>query len=95
LLGVVTKSDIFRALVSIFDSPIARVRITFDAAQGEDVFKMIAEMAQRRKVRVLTLITVQTHGHPVCIVEVSGEAVDKLLDDVWKSHHRVLSVLRL
>jgi hypothetical protein len=28
-------------------------------------------------------------------VEVTGDAVDTMLDDVWKSHHRVLSVIRL
>ena len=93
--GIITKSDIFRALVSIFESPTAGARITFDVSQGEDVFQLIGEMAQRRKLRVLNFISLQTLARPVCMVEVSGDGVDKMLDDVWKSKHRVLSVIRL
>jgi acetoin utilization protein AcuB len=95
LLGLVTKSDIFRALVSIFESAPTGARITFDISQGEDVFPLVAEIAQRRKLRVVTFVSMQKHERPVCVVEVSGTDVDKMLDDVWKSKHRVLSVIRL
>ncbi len=95
LLGMITKSDIFRALVSIFDSAGAGARITFDISQGEDVFPLVAEIAQRRHLRVVTFVSLQKHERPVCVVEVTGEAIDKMLDDVWKSKHRVLSVIRL
>jgi acetoin utilization protein AcuB len=95
LLGIVTKSDIFRALVSIFESAATGARITFDISQGEDVFPLVAEIAARRKLRVVTFVSLQKHERPVCVVEVSGLEVDKMLDDVWKSKHRVISVIRL
>ena len=95
LIGIITKSDIFRALVGIFESGAAGARITFDVPQGEDVFPLIAEIAQRRKMRVITFISLQKHERPVCMVEVAGHDVDKMLDDVWKSKHRVISVIRL
>jgi acetoin utilization protein AcuB len=95
LLGLITSTDIFRALVGIFESNVSGARITFDISKGEDVFPLIAEIAQRRKMRVLTFISMQKHERPVCVVEVTGDAVDTMLDDVWKSHHRVLSVIRL
>jgi acetoin utilization protein AcuB len=95
LLGIVTKSDIFRALVGIFESPTAGARITFDISQGEDVFPLVADFAARRKLRVLNFISLQKHERPVCMIEVAGTDVDKLLDDVWKSRHRVVSVIRL
>ena len=95
LKGIVTKSDIFRALVGIFESAQAGARITFDISQGEDVFPLIADIAKRRDMRVVTFVSMQKHERPVCVVEVSGEGVDKMLDDVWKSQHRVVSVIRL
>ena len=95
LLGLVTKSDVFRALVGIFESAASGARITFDISKGEDVFPLVAEIAQRRQLRVVTFVSMQTHERPLCVVEVSGAGVEKMLDDVWKSHHRVLSVIRL
>ena len=95
LLGLITKSDIFRALVGIFESAAAGARITFDISKGEDVFPLVADIAKRRDMRVVTFVSMQQHERPVCVVEVGGAAVDKMLDDVWKSHHRVLSVIRL
>jgi len=95
LQGIITKSDIFRALVGIFESGAAGARITFDVSRGEDVLPLIADIAQRRKMRVTTFISLQKHERPVCIVEVTGQDVDKMLDDVWKSKHRVISVIRL
>jgi len=95
LLGLITSSDIFRAFVGIFESNTAGARITFDISKGEDVLPLITEIAQRRKMRVLTFISLQKHERPVCVVEVTGAAVDTMLDDVWKSHHRVLSVIRV
>ena len=95
LQGLVTKSDIFRALVSVFESATTGARITFDISKGEDVFPLIADITQRRNLRVITFVSLQKHARPMCVVEVSGDGVDKMLDDVWKSHHRVLSVIRL
>lgn len=95
LLGLITSTDIFRAFVGIFESNTSGARITFDISKGEDVFPLITEIAQRRKMRVLTFISVEKHQRPVCVVEVTGAAVDTMLDDVWKSHHRVLSVIRV
>jgi len=94
LLGLITSSDIFRAFVGIFESNVSGARITFDISKGEDIFPLVAEIVQRRKLRVLTFISMQQHERPVCVVEVTGDP-DTMLDDVWKSHHRVLSVIRL
>ena len=95
LMGMITKSDIFRALVDIFEADKAGARITFDISQGEDVFPLVASIAYRHKLRVVTFVSMQKHERPVCVVEVVGNRVDDMLDDVWKSHHRVLSVIRM
>jgi hypothetical protein len=58
------------------------------------VFSLICEEARRRRLRVLSMISTHQDNVPVCVVHISGELVDKFLDDLWTSGHRVLSVIR-
>lgn len=96
LQGIITQSDIFRALVSIFESAgPGAARITFDISQKEDVFPLIADIAKKRDLRVVTFVSLQKQERPLCVVEVTGKNVEKMLDDVWKSQHRVMSVIKL
>jgi len=94
LVGLITESDIFRAFVSFFASPEASVRITFDISSSEDVFGWISRETRRRKLRIISLISSQQEQVPVCVIRVAGDTVDELIDDLWNSGHRVLSVLR-
>jgi len=94
LVGLITESDIFRAFVSFLASPGCGVRITFDISRGEDVFGLIAQVALKRGVRVVSLISSQQDNRPVCVVRLAGAGVEKFLDDLWSSGHPVLNVLR-
>lgn len=93
LIGLITESDILGAFVDVFAVPGQGARITFDLSQGEDVFDRIGPMVRRHGVRVITLISAHEHGHPVCVLRISGAHVERLLDDIWASGHRVLNVL--
>jgi acetoin utilization protein AcuB len=95
LVGVITESDIFRALVAVFDSAARGARITFDASRGEDVLPLLSDIAKRHGLRVINFISLQSHERPVCVVQVVGERIEPMLEEVWASHHRVISVLRL
>lgn len=95
MVGLITESDIFRAFVAIFESARGGVRITFDVSKGEDTFGLVAQAALRRGVRVLSLLSSQQGDRQVCVVRVAGAAVDEFMDDLWKSGHKVLNVLRL
>jgi acetoin utilization protein AcuB len=94
LIGLITESDVFRAFTSIFDLGVTGARITFDISQGEDVLPFITEATQRHKLRVTSFVSLHGHARPMCVVHVAGDAIDALLEDVWKSHHRLESVLR-
>ncbi len=94
LVGIITESDIFRAFVSIFSLSRGGARVTFEATEGEDLFKFVGGLVAARKSRVVSLITTQQDGKPVCVMHVNGGAIDGLLDDLWKSRHKVLNVLR-
>jgi acetoin utilization protein AcuB len=95
LVGIVTESDIFRAFVAMLVSPSGSARITFSVAAGEDIFSVIYRLSVPRKVRVISLNTSLHHETPVCVVRVAGGDLDAFLDDVWRSGHHVMNVLRI
>jgi acetoin utilization protein AcuB len=95
LVGLITESDIFRAMVEVLETPDRAVRITFSLKPGEDVLPMVADIARRRGMRVTSFMTLPRHDPPLCVVQLAGEKVDAALDDVWKSQHRVMNVVQL
>jgi acetoin utilization protein AcuB len=96
LVGLITESDIFRAFVELFEpSGEDGVRITFNISKQEDVFALMTSLASRRHLRVVNFVVLQKHERPMCVVHVTGEAIEELLDDVWKSRHQVVSVIHL
>ncbi|MBP9901480.1 MAG: CBS domain-containing protein [Verrucomicrobiota bacterium] len=94
MVGIITESDIFRAMVSLLSLPGRGARITFDMSKGEDVFGLVAQVAQRHRAQVVSLISATQDNRPVCVVRIAGETVDAMLDDLWASGHLVLNVLR-
>jgi acetoin utilization protein AcuB len=95
LVGLITESDIFRAMVEIFEARGRAVRITFSLKPGEDILPLVAEIAQRRSLRVTNFITLSHHEPPLCVVQLAGAKLEEALDDVWKSQHRVMNVVQL
>jgi acetoin utilization protein AcuB len=94
IVGIITEADIFRAFSSLFSAEGRGARITFDASKSEDVFEVIGKFARRDGVHVVSLIQTLQDKQPVYVVRVMGEGVDPLVDDLWRSGHLVLSVLR-
>ncbi len=95
LVGVITESDLFAAFANIFDPGSHGVRITFDNSRGEDVFPLIAQVTHHHRLRVTSFVSLLNHERPVCVVQVIGANTDAMLNDIWKSHHQVISVIQL
>jgi acetoin utilization protein AcuB len=95
LVGLITESDIFRALLEVFDAPEPAVRVTFSLAPGEDLLPLVADIARRRSMRVTSFMALPTHDPPLCVVQLAGVNVEAALDDIWKSKHRVMNVVNL
>jgi acetoin utilization protein AcuB len=95
LVGLITESDIFRAMIEVFETAGRSVRITFSLGTDEDVLPLIAAIAQRRRMRVTSFMALPGHEPPVCVVQLAGEAVEATLEDVWSSKHRVMNVVHL
>jgi len=94
LIGLITESDVFRAFTQLFDLSAAGARITFDISQEEDVLPFVSEVARKHGLRVTSFVSLHGIEHPMCVVHMSGEKIDAVLEDVWNSHHRVASVIR-
>ncbi len=95
LVGLITESDIFRAMVEVFETEDRAVRITFSLKPGEDVLPLMAGIAQRRGMRITSFMALPAHEPPVCVVQLAGQKVDETLEDVWNSQHRVLNAVQL
>ncbi len=97
LAGVITESDLFRAFVTVFDQDLHGVRVTFDNAHGQDVFPLVAEVTHRHRLRVMNFVSLHKHERPMCVLQVAGSpsAIEAMLNDIWKSHHPVVSVVHL
>ncbi len=95
LVGLITESDIFRAFLSILESTRGDVRITFEIKNNEDIFGMIAPIALRLGVRVVSLMSLHQDDRKLCVVRISGAKTQEMLNDLWKSGHTVLNVLHM
>jgi len=95
LVGLITESDIFRAMIEVFETEDRAVRITFSLKPGEDVLPLVAGIAKRRAMRVTSFMALPAHEPPVCVVQLAGQKVDETLEDVWNSQHRVLNAVHL
>jgi acetoin utilization protein AcuB len=97
LVGLITESDIFRAFAELFDPDTHGVRVTFDNTQGQDAFPLIAEVTHRHRLRVSSFVSMHKHERPLCVVQVTGSpaGIEAMLNDIWKSHHQVVSVIHL
>jgi acetoin utilization protein AcuB len=94
LVGIITESDIFKALINLLEGGEDSTRITFTVARDEDVFEFLAESIPSRNVRVHSLMSSRSEGKNLYVVRVSGKEVGALVEDLWRSGHQVLNVLR-
>jgi acetoin utilization protein AcuB len=95
LVGLITESDIFRAMVEVFETRERAVRVTFSLKPTEDVLPLVAEIAARRGLRVTSFMSLPRHDPPCCVVQLAGAKLEQALEDVWKSQHRVINVVQL
>ena len=94
LAGIITESDIFRAFVSLFGTHEQGARITFDVTQGEDVFELVGKLSKLFNLKISSLIWTRHDEIPVCVVRVTGKGVDKMLNELWRSGHAIVNVIR-
>jgi acetoin utilization protein AcuB len=95
LVGVLTESDIFRAFTAALGRAGASLRISFELAPGEDLVPLVVALAARHRQRVVSVATYVVDQQAVAVVRLAGPESPGLIDQLWKTGHRVRSILRL
>ncbi len=91
--GIITESDVFRALNTILGASPTTTRITFDLGADPHPFETVFQLAQRHDVEVLSFLTIRERERPVGVLRVRGAGYDDFVDALWKSKHQVLHVV--
>ena len=93
LAGIITESDIFRALTKLLSDHDGAVRITFDLTENENILSFLVEATQRHELVLLSFITFHDDDRRMAVARVHGDQVQCLIDELWKSGHRVVNIL--
>lgn len=97
LVGIITESDVFRAFVEMSGPDTAGVRVTFELGEDEELLPTLSALVATQPVRIASLFSFH-HDDPrvgrrrLGVVRLVGEASPRLVDALWRSHHRVLAV---
>jgi acetoin utilization protein AcuB len=95
LVGILTESDLFRALAVALGAGVPGLRITFDVSENEDAVLFIIELARRHGLRLTSVSTHVRGEQRYAIVRLTGPEPPGLLEEIWRTGHRVQSVQRL
>ena len=97
LAGIVTESDVFRAFIEMNDVGAGQTRVTFDLDENEDVTDTVGALCRAHGARIATVLSFHHRDRRtgerkrLGVVRIQGGEAP-LLDALWASHHRVLSV---
>jgi hypothetical protein len=58
------------------------------------LFGFFAPVALKWVAHLVSLLPVELGDRKLCMVRITGEAVDNMLNELWRSGHSVLNVLR-
>ncbi|MCC6849741.1 MAG: CBS domain-containing protein [Deltaproteobacteria bacterium] len=100
LAGIVTESDLFRALVEMSDPGEPGVRITFELDEGEDVVATMLAVCRGHHARIASLFSFHHRDartgdrRRLGVIRLAGDVPEAIVDAVWRSRHRVLTVVR-
>jgi acetoin utilization protein AcuB len=95
LAGMLTESDLFRAFTAALGSRERGFRVSFDASAPDDVVAFAVAAAGRHGLRVASVVTYSREGRRTAVVRLVGSEAPGFVDELWRTGHRVLRVVRL
>jgi acetoin utilization protein AcuB len=93
LVGIITESDVFRAFLEVLGAGRG-LRVMFALRPGEDVVRLVSDLAARHEMAVLSALTLDREGQRLGVVRLSGPRSEPFIETLWRSGHQVLSVQR-
>ncbi|MCH6255467.1 CBS domain-containing protein [Puniceicoccaceae bacterium K14] len=92
-VGIITESDIFRALTYLLTANGNSVRITFDITKNENILQYLVETAFAKGLKLNSFLTFSENERLLAIATISGDCLTSFIDDVWNSGHPIISVI--
>jgi acetoin utilization protein AcuB len=94
LVGVLSEVDVVRAFREMLGAGEAGVHVTFDVTAHDDAIGAALALARPHRLVVDSVSTMHHEARCLAVVRLSGAAVDAFVDDLWRTGHRVLAVVR-
>jgi acetoin utilization protein AcuB len=92
-IGIVTSSDVMRAFLELGGDAEHGMRITFDVTEDEDAVATALNAAKKNGLTLQSLVTLHHDGRRLAVARFLGPSADGFVSDVWRSGHRVVSVI--
>jgi len=92
-IGIVTSTDVIRAFLELGGDAEHGVRITFDVTENEDAVATALTAGQRNGLALQSLVTLHHDGRRLAVARFLGASPDGFVSDVWRSGHRVVSIV--
>ncbi|MEB2283536.1 MAG: hypothetical protein B6D46_07180 [Polyangiaceae bacterium UTPRO1] len=100
LAGIITESDLFRALVEMGAPGEPGVRVTFELDEGEDAVAAMLELCRGYDVRIAGILSFHHRDartgdrRRLGVLRLAGDVPEAVVDAIWRSHRRVFTVMR-
>lgn len=95
LAGIITESDIFRALTNLLTGQGNSVRIMFDITKGEDALGYLVKATKGKGVDLRSFLTFENGERLMAVARVRGDGVKAFLEELWESGQTVVNVVHL
>jgi acetoin utilization protein AcuB len=94
LVGIITETDLFKAVVRIMGAHAQGTRITFDLDEGFGGLPLVLELSAQFDIRILAVVTLHPHAEDktLVVMRASGAGVQDFIEELRRSRIVVLSI---
>jgi len=94
LVGIITESDVLRAMVEVIAGAVPTLRVTFDLGRVRDLVGLVGEAARRHAMDVVSILAFEHDGQRLGVVRMTVPASEAFIEELRRSGHAILSVVR-
>lgn len=96
LVGIITESDIFQALIEILGGNAEGVRIEMSIGSKADAMHKTLDLFQEHEMFLLNLTVCNdcSADGRMLTIRFRGEDIDALIDDLWRAGCKINSIIR-
>ncbi|MCX5743560.1 MAG: CBS domain-containing protein [Proteobacteria bacterium] len=93
-VGILTESDVLRALIANIAIKGPGVRITFRGNDPDRVVRFLVDAARTHGLSIQSILVIGVDSGRRVLAKLTGVNADGMIDAAWRSGHGVMSALR-